>query len=144
MSARGPRPAAVCLAACPASRYRPRGPQPGGVVADNGLDRRPAEYTRTTGYDTLAVLVREDPSVDAGWLRAVVATIEAEVCSSANRARHAMNMALIAIGGHRPELRDAVVAAAGRIGKIKVDHGDTACVTPDILPSIEKMAARAG
>lgn len=102
----------------------------------------PAEYTRTTGYDTLSVMLREGAALDTGWLRSVVAKIEAEVGTSANRARHAMNMALIAIGGYRADLRAEVLAAAGRIGKIVVDHGDTACVTPDIGPYIAKMAAR--
>lgn len=104
----------------------------------------PAEYTRTTGYDLVSVLFREGAELDGVWLAEVVRTIEAEVGGSANRARHAMNGALIAIGGNRPDLREAVLAAAGRIGRIGVDHGETSCVTPDIGPYIEKMVARSG
>jgi 3-methyladenine DNA glycosylase AlkD len=102
----------------------------------------PAEYPRTTGYDTLCVLLREGAEVDEAWLRGLVARIEAEVGTSANRARHAMNMALIAIGGYRPALRAEVEAAARRLGPIHVDHGDTACVTPDVAPYIAKMVER--
>lgn len=101
----------------------------------------PAEYPRTTGYDTLAVLLRVGGPADDGWLADVVRTIEAEISTSPNRARHAMNMALIAIGGYRPALRAQVFATAGRIGPVVVDHGDTACVTPAIVPYVEKMVA---
>lgn len=119
------------------------GRSPVGLARTKVWIENPAEYTRTTGYDTLTVLLKEGVPLDADWLRWVIAKIEAEVGTSANRARHAMNMALIAIGGYRADLRDEVLAAAGRIGPIVVDHGDTSCVTPAIAPYIGKMAARA-
>lgn len=118
------------------------GQSPVGLSRTKAWIADPAEYTRTTGYDTLCAMLRLGVALDGAWLSEVVRTIEAEVGSSANRARHAMNMALIAIGGYRPELRDPVLAAAARIGPIEVDHGDTACETPAIAPYIAKMAAR--
>ncbi|MEQ1571112.1 MAG: DNA alkylation repair protein [Myxococcota bacterium] len=120
------------------------GRSPVGLTRASAWIESPAEYTRTTGYDTLCVLLRDGAGVEEAWLRGIVARIEAEVGGSANRARHAMNMALIAIGAYRPALRAEVEAAALRIGPIRVDHGDTACVTPDIVPYLAKMAARAG
>jgi hypothetical protein len=33
-------------------------------------------------------------------------------------------------------------AAASRIGKVEVDHGETGCKTPDAIPYIKKAAAR--
>lgn len=103
----------------------------------------PAEYTRTTGYDTLSVMLKEGVALDADWLLGVISKIEAEVDSSPNRARHAMNQALISMGIYRPDLRDAVVATAGRIGRITVDHGETDCETPEIVPYIDRMLVRA-
>jgi hypothetical protein len=53
-----------------------------------------------------------------------------------------MNNALIAIGGRNEALRKQATAAAKRVGKVDVDHGDTACKTPDAVSYIEKMWAR--
>ena len=128
-------PAAYALASVVA-------PSPVGLSRARAWMADPAEYSRTTGYDTLCVMLRDKAALDDAWLAEVVATIEAEIGGSANRARHAMNMALIAIGGNREPLRDAVLAAAARIGPVKVDHGETSCVTPLIAPYIAKMAAR--
>ena len=52
-----------------------------------------------------------------------------------------MNQALISIGLRSPSLRKAAVAAAGRIGKVEVDHGETSCQTPDAAAYIAKAAA---
>jgi hypothetical protein len=49
-----------------------------------------------------------------------------------------MNMALIAIGVRSAGLRKLALAAAKRIGKVEVDHGDTSCKTPDAAAYIAK------
>lgn len=118
-------------------------PSPVGLSRTRTWIADTAEYTRTTGYDTLGVMLKLGLPLDAAWLGGVIGTIEAEVAGSANRARHAMNMTLIAIGGYRADLREQALAAAARIGRIVVDHGETSCVTPDIAPYIAKIAARA-
>jgi len=53
-----------------------------------------------------------------------------------------MNGALISIGGSMPALQKKALAAAARIGKVEVDHGDTDCKTPDAADYIRKMAER--
>ncbi len=52
-----------------------------------------------------------------------------------------MNMALIAIGLRSDSLEAQAVAAAQRIGKVIVDHGQTNCKTPAAIPYIEKAKA---
>jgi hypothetical protein len=59
-----------------------------------------------------------------------------------NRARYAVNTVVIAIGVYRPSLTRAALAAAKRIGKVEVDHGETSCMTPDAVPYIEKALQR--
>ena len=54
-----------------------------------------------------------------------------------------MNLAVIAIGCRSPGLRKAALAAAKRIGKVEVDHGDTACKTPDAAEYIQRSWAHA-
>src|SRR5256885_16659489 len=70
--------------------------------------------------------------------------IEREIHRSKNRVRHSMNGALITIGLRDAAFEKKALAAAGRIGKVEVDHGDTACQTPDAAAYIRKTAARRG
>lgn len=97
------------------------------------------EAARETGYTVLAIRLKNGDALDAEpW----IARIEKELHASPNRARHAMNNALIAIGVFLPKLRAKAVAAAKRIGKVEVDHGETSCETPDAAAYIAKAAAR--
>ena len=68
--------------------------------------------------------------------------IEADIHGSANRIRHAMNQALIAVGVRNNVLRRRAVSAARQIGEIEVDHGDTSCKTPDAVAYIKKVIER--
>ena len=98
------------------------------------------ELVRETGYGLLAARLKNGDALDAEpWL----ARIEKDIHGSPNLARHAMNNALIAIGVFVPGLRAKAVAAAKRIGKVEVDHGETNCETPDAVAYIAKAARRA-
>jgi 3-methyladenine DNA glycosylase AlkD len=101
------------------------------------------EFTRENGYGVLASRLKHDPeSVPASDAKKILATIEREIHGSANRARYAMNGAVMAIGIFKPELKEQAVATAKRIGKVEVDHGETGCKTPDAVAYIEKAARR--
>lgn len=100
------------------------------------------EYPRQCGYNVLASLLVNGDGVTDNEGAVYLKTIEREIHASPNRARHAMNMALIAIGIYCPALTQDAVAAAKRIGKVAVDHGETACKTPDAIPYIEKALKR--
>lgn len=105
--------------------------------------RDPAELVRESGYSLVSHRLKEQPdSISDADAAKILKVIERELHGSPNRARAAMNMALIAIGIYKPALRADAIAAAGRIGKVQVDHGDTACKTPDAIAYIEKAAAR--
>lgn len=102
------------------------------------------EYKRQCGYALLAAALKEDAeAVPDEICLTLLSTIEADIHRSPNRARHAMNMALIAIGIYKPFLQDEAIAAARRIGIVEVDHGETNCQTPPAEPYILKAAARA-
>lgn len=100
------------------------------------------EALREMGYRLLAVRLRDDPdSISDADAEQVLATIAQEIHASPNWARYAMNGALISIGVYKPALRKKAIAAARRIGKVEVDHGETNCKTPDAGAYIEKAAA---
>ncbi|MBI2566948.1 MAG: hypothetical protein HYV63_07965 [Candidatus Schekmanbacteria bacterium] len=68
--------------------------------------------------------------------------IERDINVARNRARHAMNGALIAIGIRNETLAAAALETAARIGTVVVDHGATGCKTPEAIPYIRKAWAR--
>ncbi|HEY9420470.1 MAG TPA: DNA alkylation repair protein, partial [Thermoanaerobaculia bacterium] len=72
----------------------------------------------------------------------LLARIERDIHSERNRVRYEMNNLVIAIGGRNPDLQEKAIAAASRIGKVEVDHGETGCKTPEAVSYIRKMAER--
>ena len=106
--------------------------------------KSPDEVTREMGYTILSARLRDNAdSISDAHATRVIATIEKQIHKSPNWARYAMNGAIIAIGVWRPKVRREAIAAATRIGKVDVDHGDTYCKTPDAAAYINKAAKRA-
>ena len=102
---------------------------------------RPAEWTASTGW-FIVTCTAEDPSVwSVDELRGILSQIEAEIGQRPNRVRHEMNGALIVIALRDANLRHEVLAAAARIGPVKVDHGQTGCKTPEVAPYVERTLA---
>ena len=100
------------------------------------------EFVRQSGFSTLASALKEGVELSRDDCRDILSRIESEIHNSPNRARQAMNNALIAIGVFQPELSEDAVAAATRIGRVEVDHGDTSCKTPDAVSYIYKALKR--
>ena len=101
----------------------------------------PAGSRRTNGWALLAQLALIDDTTPDAWFAKRLETIETSIHAARNADKGAMNGALIAIGSRSSALRKAAIAAAKRIGKIEVDHGDTECKTPDAATYIEKAWA---
>lgn len=103
----------------------------------------PNATLRESAWSLAGFLTGRDETMPDAWFVERIAHIEKHIHSAPNAEREAMNMALITIGGRNAALRKAAIAAAKRIGKVEVDHGDTSCKTPDAVPYIEKMWAHA-
>lgn len=102
----------------------------------------PKEYYRACGYTVLVSALKNGVDIPDEDCRRHLHTIEEEINASPNRARYSMNNAMIAIGIDKPTLTAAAVAAATRIGRVVVDHGDTACRTPDAVTHIQRALER--
>jgi 3-methyladenine DNA glycosylase AlkD len=114
---------------------------PHGVAKMTQWLAAPDGPQRTAGWVLLGQMAMIDESQpDAGFLQKLTA-IEKSIHAASNEQRGAMNAAIIAIGCRNAALRKAALAAAKRIGKVEVDHGDTSCKTPDAAQSIEKSWA---
>jgi 3-methyladenine DNA glycosylase AlkD len=102
-----------------------------------------SETQRYVGWSLVGAMAMRDEATPDAWFTARLAQIEKAIRSAPNAEREVMNHAVIAIGCRSAALRLAATAAARRIGKVEVDHGDTACKTPDAVASIEKAWAHA-
>ena len=120
-----------------------------GYVGNTPLAREKAgqwmesddEWIGTMGWNLVGHLAMSDPTLPDSYFEDALARIERDLQSSKNRVRYAMNNAVIAIGLRSEALEARAVAAAERIGKVVVDHGQTGCKTPDAIPYIAKAKA---
>lgn len=99
------------------------------------------EWISSTGWSIVARLALEENSLTDKQFESLLARIEADILTAKNFTRYSMNNALIAIGSRNEHLAKVATAAAGRIGKVEVDHGETACKTPDAASYIAKARA---
>ena len=121
---------------------RPGGPQPPRPAKVRAWRDRKAEHVSACAFNVLAMLaLHEGEGPDEAWLGEQLAVIAAEIHTRPNRTRHSMNQALIAIGARGGALEKAAIAAAKRMGKVEVDHGQTSCQTPDAVAYIAKTRA---
>jgi hypothetical protein len=100
------------------------------------------EWLGSAGWILLGCLAMRDPSLPDAFFERYLETIEREIHTRKNRVRYSMNNALIAIGMRNDALEEKATAAAARIGKVVVDHGETGCKTPDAAAYIRKARDR--
>ncbi len=101
----------------------------------------PDEWPASVGW-FIVMCTAEDPQVwSVKELRVLLKQIEAEIAVRPNRVRHEMNGAMIVMALRDGNLRRSVLAAAARIGPVKVDHGQTGCKTPVVAPYVERTLA---
>ncbi|MEQ2010369.1 MAG: DNA alkylation repair protein [Limisphaerales bacterium] len=98
------------------------------------------EFVAVAGWDVVGGLAMNSTLPDAKFA-SLLKTIERDIHRAQNHVRYAMNGVLIAIGVRNEKLEKLAVAAAKRIGKVEVDHGDTDCKTPDAVAYIAKTKA---
>lgn len=103
----------------------------------------PQEFIGETGYYVLGQLAMQNEEVPDDYFEGHLKRIEKQIHSAKNYTRYGMNQAVIAIGVRNPNLTKLALATAGRIGKVEVDHGETACKTPDAAAYIQKTLAHA-
>ncbi len=101
----------------------------------------PEDAQRATGWTLVGVLAMRDQNLADAWFLDCLAEAEKAIHQAANTLRGPMNLALIKIGCRNAALREAVISAAQRIGKVIIDHGDTACKTADAKADIDKAWA---
>jgi 3-methyladenine DNA glycosylase AlkD len=100
------------------------------------------EWTGRAGWQLLALMAMKDVVLPDGYFERCLEVIERDIHGAKNRTREAMNSALIAIGIKNDSLAKTAIEAAERIGTVEVDHGETACKTPEATSYINRTRAR--
>lgn len=98
---------------------------------------------RTAGWRLLGHLAQRDPALPDASFAGRLVEIAASIHAVSDAEREAMNAAVIAIGCRSADLRAAAVATATQIGSVVVDHGQTACKTPEVVATLDKAWAYA-
>ena len=100
------------------------------------------EFVRRAGFHLASALLAEEGTtgkVEAREYGELLKVIEKEIHQAPNRTREGMHNALIGLGSYGDKKPYALaIAAAGRIGKVDIDHGETGCKTPDAITYINK------
>ena len=99
---------------------------------------RKNEFTSAAAWNVLTSQAFYDETLTDAFCAAQIALIAAEIHSRPNRTRHSMNQALISLGVRNAKMEKKARAAAKKIGKVIVDHGQTSCQTPDAVVYIDK------
>ncbi|MBK9749098.1 MAG: DNA alkylation repair protein [Chloroflexi bacterium] len=100
------------------------------------------EWIETAGWGLLNHLALNDMTLPDSFFDPYLQRVENEIHTAKNRVRYNMNNFLICVGARNETLRARVEALARQIGKVYVDHGQTDCKTPEIIPYLERMYAR--
>lgn len=104
--------------------------------------RKKSEWLAAAGWTLIARLALDNRELPDEFFEDGLTVIEEGIHRAPNRVRHTMNGAVIAIGLRNEKLTKSALAAAQRIGKVEVDHGETSCQTPDAIEYIRRSLAR--
>lgn len=100
------------------------------------------EWIGYAGWGLLAQIVNNDTTLPDSLFESYLEQIEREIHTAKNYVRYGMNNVLIGLGVRSEALGERARAAARRIGKVEVDHGETNCKTPDALEYMDRILAR--
>ena len=101
------------------------------------------ENVAAAGWHTYSGLlaVTPDTALDLKEIESLITRVVKEVHTAKNRERAAMNGFVIAVGTYVAPLLPKAKAAAGKMGDVSVDVGDTACKVRVATESIAKIEA---
>jgi len=102
------------------------------------------EMIASAGWGTLSNIIAKKGTgnINIREIESLLKKIPSVIHSSQNRVRYTMNGFVIACGAYIPELEKPAGEVAQKVGKVRVDMGNTACKVPDALSYIKKVKDR--
>ena len=110
-----------------------------GLKKFTAWKNRKTEFVSAAAWNILSSQALRDDSLSDAFCTEQIDLIVREIHQRPNRTRHSMNQALICMGVRNPRLEKKARAAAKKIGKVAVDHGQTSCETPDAAQYMTKV-----
>ena len=103
------------------------------------LDAKQESVVRSA-WATLCGIVTTQPDADLpiDTLRALLDRVAAEIHTATGDIAYTMNQFVICVGTYVAPLAESAIDAARRIGRVKIDMGETACKVPEAEPYILK------
>lgn len=100
-----------------------------------------SEQIAAAGWSTYGCLlaIKPDSELDLGEVEKLLGRVKNEIGSAPNRAKYAMVMFVISVGGYVAPLLAKAKAVAKALGTVEVDVGDTSCKVPDAVEYIAKI-----
>lgn len=98
------------------------------------------EFACRIGWKILTNLATYNKVLPDAYFIPFLEKIKFQIHNNKNRAKGAMNDALIAIGKRNANLNEISLSMASEVGKVLVDHGETACKTPDAYHELRNVA----
>lgn len=111
---------------------------PGAKETILSWTKSPDEWIGRAGWMGVAAMASAPVPPPETELEGFISSLEKGIHRTKNHVKDARLCLLIAIGSLSDALEARALAVARRIGPIDVDHGDTACETPDPLSYIPK------
>jgi len=104
------------------------------------------ENIAAAGWSTLSNLValKPDTELDIHSFKKLLASVEKNIHTSANRVRSTMNGFIISVGSFVTPLTADAIATAKKIGAVTVIKEGTACKVPAAVDYIAKVKAKGG
>jgi len=104
------------------------------------------EKIAVAGWATMSSLISitDDEDLIFKELKQLLKQVENQIHEAPNRVRYWMNNYVIGIGCYVAPLSEQALKTAEKIGKVKVDMGETACKVPDAVAYIQKIEKRGG
>lgn len=102
------------------------------------------EIENIAGWATLSAMasIYSDEKLDLAEYQRLLAEVESTIHAAKDAVRYQMNSFVISVGSYLCPLTDVAIETGNRIGRLKVDVGDTNCNVPFAPEYIEKVKAR--
>ena len=90
-------------------------------------------HIKKSGFALLYAKAKLDKKADDEFFEPYLEQIEKELQKAENWTKESMNYALMYIGSRTKKLNKKALAIAKKIGEVKIDYGDTSCITVDAI-----------
>jgi 3-methyladenine DNA glycosylase AlkD len=119
------------------------------LVKTDFIDEKIVNWTKSNnnhikkcGFSALYAKAKLDKNAPDSFFIPYIHQVEKEILDAENWVKESMNYSLVYIGGRSGELNLLCRAVAKKIGKIKINYGDSSCITIDALNYLEKSAKK--